>query len=222
MLADARLTLTKEKAAKEKLLADAKTLTKEREAATRKLAAKDTELTEARKAMSAKLAILQSKMEEDAAVRGQTQHRLEAKSAEVKKLQAEVTRLQAEASREDTLVFDFPAEKVLALEDQELERLEGLIRTERMQRAVQRGEAKYKRLEEQLRSAEKEKEKEKQEKNDLMESLVCEICCESPKDCTLNCGHQLCQRCSSPKECPFCRCPISSRTRTYGHGSSSS
>ncbi len=73
-------------------------VTKEREAATRKLATKERELAEASKSTSAKLALLQSKMEKDAAVRAQTQSRLEAKSAEVKKLQAEVTRLQAEAS----------------------------------------------------------------------------------------------------------------------------
>lgn len=50
----------------------------------------------------------------------------------------------------------------------------------------------------------------------LEEYKVCPQCMENDQELMLNCGHQLCSNCSNGQgRCPFCRTPITSRTRVF-------
>ena len=51
---------------------------------------------------------------------------------------------------------------------------------------------------------------------EAVESQFCCICEERRKNITLGCGHQLCEQCAGHVDtCAECRCPITSRTKTF-------
>ena len=56
----------------------------------------------------------------------------------------------------------------------------------------------------------------KQMERTVEEYKVCPLCMEHDKDVMLNCGHQVCEPCSSPlRECPFCRTAVTMRLRMF-------